>query len=322
MTITAPGIYDGMKELEYHADPCVLPSLSRSIAVTIIGASPAHAYAEHPRLGGTPKTSIGSGDEDMDVGSAIHAAFLQGEDRIAHCPVDAWRSNAAKAMKADALAAGKIPLKTAAYDNAMRSISALRKWQARTGMFTDGKAEQSVFWQEDPELWCRARLDWLPDDPAAPLLDLKTTGGLATPQAWGRACFEHGADIQASMYPRGVEHIRGEPPAGVLFVVVETSPPHAVRVFGMDPVAEEVGRAKSQAARAAWSQCLREHRARVELRQDPAEAWPSYPPEIEWILPPPWVVRAWEETKIGGIGRAVEDPGLIERMIKAGNMGG
>jgi hypothetical protein len=321
MTITEPGIYD-LPEREYHADPCVVPSLSRSIAVRIVTASPAHAYAEHPRLGGSPARSSGSGDEDMDTGTAIHAAFLQGEDKIAHCPVDSWRTNAAKALKADALAAGRIPLKTVAYDNAMRTIAALRKWQARTGMFTAGKPEQSVIWHEDGELWCRARIDWLPDDPAAPLLDLKTTGGLATPATWGRACFEHGADVQAAMYPRGLEFVRGEPPGGTLFVMAETDPPHAVRVFGLDPVAEDVGRAKAAAARAVWTQCLAEHLARAELGQDTAEAWPAYPPEIEWILPPPWVVRQWEETRVGGVGRAVEDAGFIARLIAAGQFGG
>jgi hypothetical protein len=142
------------------------------------------------------------------------------------------------------------------------------------------------------------------------LLDLKTTGGLATVAGWGRTCFQFGADLQAAMYPRGVEFVRGEAPDGMWFVVVETAPPYAIRVFGLDPVAVEVGQAKAKAARAAWVQCMH------------AQQWPSYPLDPEWILPPPWIVRQWEETKIGGIGRAVEDTQFIEKMVRLGSWGG
>jgi hypothetical protein len=215
----------------------------------------------------------------------------------------------ARALRDDARANGKIPLKTKQYATAKNVWEALEDFRAKTGLFTAGKPEQTVVWDEGDH-WARARIDWLPDDPAAPLLDLKTTGGLATVAGWGRNCFQFGADIQAAMYPRGVEFIRGEAPDGMWFVVIETELPFAIRVFGLDPVAIEVGQAKAAAARAAWTQCMR------------AQQWPSYPLDPEWILPPPWIVRQWEEAKIGGIGRAVEDTEFIERMIKAGQFGG
>jgi len=319
--IDQPGIYD-LPALDYHGDPCPSPSLSRSAAVTLLDASPAHAYAQHPRLGGKPPTELRSGGEGMDIGTAVHAAFLEGgAARIEHCPFDDWRTTAAKEMRDASLAAGRIPLKTSAYEGAMRSIEALEAWRKRSGLFTAGKPEQSVIWEEDG-LWCRARVDWLPDDAELPLLDLKTTGGLATPRTWGRNAWEHGLDIQASMYPRGVEFVRGEPPDGVLFVVVETSAPFAVRVFGLDPVGVEVGHARAEAARAVWRQCLAEQARLLAEGRSPVPAWPGYPSEIEWIFPPPWIVQQWEVTRAGGIGRAALDPALIERMVKAGNMGG
>lgn len=307
--IDKPGIYD-LPERQYHADPvAAAPSLSRSIAKLLIEASPAHVYVAHPRLGGTPPTGPSAGDDDMDVGSAAHALFLEGEDKIAHVPFDSYRTNAAKEFRDDALAAGKIPLKTAQRDKALRVRDALEKFRALTGLFTEGKPEQTLIWDEGDH-WARCRVDWLPDDPAAPLLDLKTTGGLAAAHVWGRQCFQFGADIQGAMYPRGCEFLRGEPPDGMLFVVVETDLPHGIRVFGLDPVAVEVGQAKAAAARAVWTQCLQ------------AGQWPAYPRAVEWILPPPWIVRQWEETKIGGIGRAVEDTQFIEKMIRLGNWGG
>jgi len=306
--IDKPGIYT-MPEREYHADPAPVPSLSRSIAKLLIDASPAHAAAQHPRLNGSPPTGPASGDDDMDTGTAAHAMFLEGVDKTVHVPFDTYATKAAKEFRDQTRADGKIPLKTKQYDAAHRLVEVLEKFRHRTGLFTAGKPEQTLVWDEGDH-WARCRIDWLPDDPAAPLLDLKTTGGLATAEKWGRQCFEFGGDIQASMYPRGCEFVRGEPPDGLIFVVIETSAPFAIRVFNLDPVAIEVGSAKAHAARTTWVQCMK-------LGQ-----WPSYPLEPEWILPPAWIVRQWEASKIGGYGRTVEDTAFIERMIAAGQFGG
>jgi hypothetical protein len=310
LRITEPGIYD-MPELAYHSDPCPVPSFSRSIGKLLINASPAHAYAEHPRLGGSPPDGPAAGDEDMDVGTAVHAMFLQGVDIVAHIPFATYATNAAKAMRDDARKAGKVPLKTAAYDRAMRQREALEQFRKETGLFREGKAEQTLCWDEG-DLWCRARVDWLPDDPALPLLDLKTTGGLASPQTWTRQCFDFGGDMQASLYPRGCEFLRGEPPGGFMFVVCEQNLPYGIRTFALDPVALEVGEAKCSVARELWVKCM-------QLGE-----WPGYTHEIEWLLPPAWVVRQWEEARLT-IGRGFrnrENPELIDHMIAAGNMGG
>jgi hypothetical protein len=299
-----------MPELDYHADPAPEPSLSRSIAQLLIDASPAHAYAEHPRLGGTPPTGPASGEEDMDVGTAVHALFLKdGEEKIVHCKVPDWRTKEAKAMKADALAAGKIPLKTKQYDAAMHLYDKLAGFAHRTGLFTEGQGEATLVVDEGDH-WFRCRVDFLPDDPSLPLLDLKTTGSLATAAKWGRSCFDHGADLQAAMYPRAAEILRGEPPGGMLFVVIETNPPYAIRIFAMDPIAIEVGNAKARAARALWTQCIK------------SGEWPAYPDDPEWIIPPSWIVHQWQLAKAGPVGRAMEDPNFIDRLIKTGSFGG
>ncbi len=280
--ITEQGIYT-IPERLYHADPVAVPSLSRSIARLLIDASPAHAYAAHPRLGAGVSDTASDSDEAMDIGTAVHALFLEGRDRIARITHDSYRSNDAKAARDAAIKAGKIPLKAKAYDAAMRVVERLERFRATTGLFTEGRPEQTVVWQ-DTDHWARCRIDWLPDDPAAHILDLKTTGALATIDGWTRNCFAFGADLQAAMYPRGVEHVRGEPPGGMLFVVVETDPPYALRTFELDPIALRIGHSKATAARAIWTACMQTDR------------WPEYPETIERILPPAWVVRQWEQT--------------------------
>jgi len=283
LRVSEPGIYD-MGEAAYHADPAPVPSLSRSIAKVMLEGSPAHAFAGHPRLGGSASGTIASGHEDLDVGTAAHAMFLQGLDLIEEIPVKAYQSNDAKAKRDDAISRGMIPLKSAAYSNARQVFDALAKFRERTGLFTAGLAEQTLVWDEG-DLWCRCRVDWLPDDASAPLLDLKTTGQLAA--TWGKTCFTFGGDIQASMYPRGCEFLRGEAPAGMLFIVIETKPPYAIKIFELDPIAVDVGHAKAEVARRTWTRCMN------------SGEWPSYPLEPEIVLPPPWIISQWESAKIG-----------------------
>ena len=57
---------------DYYRDPCAVPSLSQSIAHTLVTQSPLHAWSEHPRLGNQRKPA----SKAMDVGSLIHKLVL------------------------------------------------------------------------------------------------------------------------------------------------------------------------------------------------------------------------------------------------------
>jgi hypothetical protein len=291
LIIREPGIYE-MHEADYHADPCVKPSLSRSILKRLVDLSPAHAYCLHPRLGGLNNPDAGSDDEVMDVGSAAHASFLQNRSIIQRVDFPDWRTKLAKEARAAAYVDGMIPLLTKAYGRAMRLIDVLEAFRARTGAFTQGKAEQTVIWRDGP-IWCRARVDWLPDNPEAALWDLKTTAGAASLGKWSRAAFENGGDLQASFYARGVEMVRGEPPDGMKFCVVEQNPPHAIAVFEMTPVALDIAGQKVRAGLSLWENCL------------DTGIWPGYPDEPQYVHPPSWIVREWEER--AGLSPRVQD---------------
>src|SRR5262249_55929137 len=110
--------------------------------------------------------------------------FLQGENIARALDVPDFRTNKAKEARANAILDGKIPLRRKTYDRAMRVVEALEKFRDRTRLFTKGAPERTLVWQEANGVWCRIRVDWLPDDPAWPLADLKTTGGRATASAW------------------------------------------------------------------------------------------------------------------------------------------
>jgi hypothetical protein len=313
--ILSQGIHD-IPDIEYHADPAPEPSLSRSIAKLLIETSPAHAFAGSPRLTGAAPTHEAT--DAMDIGSAAHRIFLHGQDDIAVIPFPTYQSKDAKAQREAARQAGLIPLKAADYEHALRIVDALEDFRVRTGAFTGGKPEQTLIWQ-DTGHWGRCKVDWLPHEAGAPLWDLKTTAGFAVEKVWSRAAFEGAADMQAVHYARGAEIVRGEPPDGMLFCVVEQSAPYGIKVFSLSPAALEIGQAKCAEARARWVECLA------------TREWPGYPPEIEVIEPPPWIMRQWEARTATGRAlrhqptrseRAEVREARIEKMLASGNFGG
>lgn len=279
--LTTEGIYD-IPEAHYHADPCVQPSLSRSVLVRLVDYSPRHAWMIHPKLGALPEQEdAGSDDEVMDYGTAAHASFLQNKSIIDRLDFDSWRTKDSKAARAQSYADGRIPLLVKSYDRAQRLIDALEDFRARTGAFTKGKPEQTVIWKEG-SIWCRCRVDWLPDEPEAAPWDLKTTGSFATLAAWTRLAFSGGYDIQSSFYGRGIECVRGEPPSPMRFCVIEQRPPHGIGVFEMSPIALDLADDRVRTGINLWSDCLA------------SGEWPSYPIETQMIDPPAYVLRARE----------------------------
>ena len=289
LRISEPGIYS-MSAAQYHADPVVVPSLSRSIALLLCDLSPDHAFAAHPRLGhgleDDPDEVIVVPDakEDRDAGTAAHSIFLRGENTIDLVPFDTYATKAAKEMRDASLAAGRIPLKRSKYDDVMRLVEILERYRARTGFFTKGKAEQTLIWQVG-DVWCRSMVDWLPDDTSEPILDLKTTGGRIRSSAWSRSCFDKGYDLQSVLYPEGAAELRDGVIPPMQFIVAETKPPHGIRRFELSPTALEVGAERMSYARNLWERCTAQN------------DWPTYPIEPEWIDAPVYVLREWDWRK-------------------------
>ena len=90
--LCVPGIYDGVPEADYHADPCPEPSLSRSVMKLLIDLSPQHAYVAHPRVSGMPDLPDDGGDEVMDFGTAAHSSFLLSKSIITRLDFPDWRT--------------------------------------------------------------------------------------------------------------------------------------------------------------------------------------------------------------------------------------
>lgn len=276
----APGIHPGIPAEDYHADPCDKPSLSASIAHVLTAASPLHAWTAHPRLN---PLYTREEKKHYDTGSAAHSWLLEGSDIVVPVEAPDWRTKDAKQARDDARVAGKVPLLSKDHAKVVAMVSAvheqLANHHADPPLFTDGKPEQTLVWEEPGGVVCRARVDWLRDDRHA-VDDLKTTSRSASPEAYARRLFDQGVDVQAEFYCRGVERLTGVRPEFRL-VVVETGPPYAVGVVSLAPSAVELARRKVDHAIGRWAECLA------------ADSWPGYWPEVAYAEAPSWEQARW-----------------------------
>ena len=282
MTITAPGVYDIPAE-EYHADPTPEPSLSSSIAWTLIDRSPLHAWTKHPRLNPDfePENKT-----VFDLGSAAHNMVLRQDswrEEIEIIDKPDWRTKAAKEAREAARAAGRHPVLREQYDDLDRMVSVLESNPQASRAFRDGKPEQSLFWQDSATgIWMRCRPDFLPNNRQAPYPDYKTTQE-GRPDRWDRRyTLDHGGVMRAAFYEEGIRRVLGVEAPVQYYVVQEIAPPYAVTVRVVDPESDlmRIGRAMLRKATTLWAGCLK------------GDTWPCY--EMTGVLAmPSWQENLW-----------------------------
>lgn len=277
--------------MSYHDDEHG-PSLSASIAHLLCSASPAHAWTAHPRLNPNYEREH---SERFDVGVAAHALLLEGVDKAVRLDWTEWRTNAAKAARDAARAAGQIPLLADQYDRVLEMVAAvnsqLAAFDVDPPLLVGGTAEVPLYWTH-AGVKLRGLVDWLRSDVTA-IDDLKTTSRSAHPQAYARNLYAHGGDIQAAFYLAGARAIfEGSDPV-FRWIVCETTPPYAVSVITPAPDVLAVGESKMEYAIRRWG----------ELLQDPGPdtQWPGYPLEVVRAELPAWEETRWLERMEAGL---------------------
>ena len=270
---------------EYIADQVGLdvPTLSASAAHTLLSKSPRHCWHGHPRLNPAWERED---SEQAEIGTLAHSLLLEGDQsRLVIVEADDWRTKAAREKRDAARAGGKLPvLEHKAADVIQMVATACLAIQASElrPEWSTGKVEQTLIWQEG-ETWCRCRPDWMSKDGRI-LLDFKTTGGTAEPDAFSRGMLlAMGYDMQAAFGLRAVKALVKPRECSFVFMVQETDPPYAVSFIGLSPLWEDFADRKMAAALTSWRACL-----------DSGE-WPGYPPRICWAEPPAFGVQRFEE---------------------------
>lgn len=277
-----PGLYQIDAEA-YHADPCVEPSLSHSVAKVLLTQSPGHAWAQHPRLNPNHRRTE---KKEFDLGNALHALFLEGEDRMHLVDVDDWRTNASKEERDKAYAAGEIPVNRKQHQDVLMGLERLRKQVDRLEVsrpaFKLGLPEQTLIWQEPNGVWCRVRPDWLHADHLC-IDDLKIAASSHpgnAPGQFGRAVFALGHDIQSALYRRGARAVLGVDPI-FRFIAFELRG-REITISQLDPAAAALADAKVERAIALWGACLQ------------SGHWPGYPKHEVLIEAPAWEIASEE----------------------------
>lgn len=269
---------------DYLADPCPRPSLSSSLATTLVTRSPLHAWQAHPKLGG--------GVEDKPSkakvsGTLIHSLLLGAGPTIRVVRSPTWRTKEAKRERALAQVRGETAVLAKHHDAASAAAEKIRVGLADRGVtFAGGHRELTIMYEvETPAgaVWARTRLDFF--DGARQIVDLKSTRS-AHPRDVARAVDQYGYDTQSAAYVQAVETVWPELAGRVEYVLafVELKPPYAVFCAPLDGTFEERGRRRWSSALTTFAHCLNE------------DHWPGYPPDAR-IWAPGYVLAQLDEEK-------------------------
>ncbi|UFS59501.1 PD-(D/E)XK nuclease-like domain-containing protein [Subtercola endophyticus] len=251
-----------MNEATYHARP----ELSSTQARQILDSPARFEYARtHPQA---PKKAF-------DLGSAVHSKVLGVGYGIEVLNFESWRSKDAQIARDETYAAGLIPMlphELGPVDEMSEAI--LSHKTARQIFEQDGIAEASVF-ATDPTTGVplRARFDWF----APVCADLKTTAKDASKDTFAKTVASFGYDTQRGHYLDTLRFATGET-RELVFVVVETNPPHLVAVHQLDRIFADMGHLKARRAREIYAECTE------------SGVWPGYPDEVQLVIPPTWLV--------------------------------
>lgn len=258
------GVVLGMDEADYHQHP----AFSASKAKTILD-SPArfkHEYLDGNRVY----------KKAFDLGSAVHHKVLGTGYPLDVYDFDSWRKAEARAKRDESRAAGRIPM----LKHEMGPVDAMAEAVLANGLARklferEGNAEASVF-AEHLGIPLRCRFDYLPDEGGI-VVDLKTTSGSASPGGFAKTAADLRYHVARGHYLDVLKRATRRD-AEMVFIVVETAPPHLVGVRQLNQEFAEMGEAESMEARDIYRACLE------------SGEWPGYPEIIRLVQPPMWAV--------------------------------
>ncbi|MCH9730651.1 MAG: PD-(D/E)XK nuclease-like domain-containing protein [Actinomycetia bacterium] len=247
---TAQGMELGLSFEEYQSRE----GLNKSSAVNLL-KTPAHFMAaKQAQRKVTPA---------LNRGLALHCKLSDDRHCLAVTPKVDRRTKVGKAVFAEfeQQAVGRIIVTPEVDDQTEAMAEAILAHPIADAYRRQGQHEGSIFFDFDGVL-CKARVDCLTDEC---IVDWKSTGDI---EAFERSIATYHYDLQVAWYTEAVRAVTGKA-LPFRFVVVEDTPPYAVRVFEAGETLWERGSHHMQKCVDIYRQC----RERDE--------WPGYPPTIE-----------------------------------------
>lgn len=261
--VTVPGLYPDVPEDKYHADPVPGGSLSHSGIKTLVFDCPAiYDYQrQHPK----PSTKA------MDLGTVVHGIVLDTGPAVVVLDYPNYQRKEAQQQRDAAAAAGKIPMLSHQYAEALAIADAVLRRPNAAALFADGDAEVSGFWHDDEYgIWGRLRIDWLTWIDGMPtIVDFKTAASVA-PDDRAKSAGEFGYYLQDPYYRRGLAAILNCDPEDVdfIFAAVSTTPPYLVQEHRLLPVDTQRGAELCRIGMETFRDCTA------------AGVWPTWSDEI------------------------------------------
>lgn len=275
-----PG-YHRISAERYHADPCVVPSLSSSIAKILLRESARKAWFSHPRL--NPDHSEKE-DDKFDLGSTAHAVLLEDDasnvvvidpeaypSKTGSIPAG-WTNKAIRAARDAARSSGKVPLLKSVYADVQNMVQIANDFIAKSEIvefWKGGESELTAICEEDG-VWLRARLDRVTQTRRF-IMDYKTTEDVS-PETFSRQITRMGYHIQEAFYRRVARNLGAIGPRFV-FIAQSCEAPYECSLHACDPSLQEIADAEVERAIHLWRVCSK------------SKFWPSYGGRIHYALP-------------------------------------
>lgn len=249
----------------YHADQvgATVPTLSASVAGTLVKKSPKHAWRQHPALGGRGRVRKSS--DEQAQGTLIHALVLgKGLDQVEIIDAKDYRSKAAQELRDSAEAAGKTPIlvhklapmQKTAYD----IVAAIED----AGFNLGGISEAVATWTEDTEagpVLCRGMMDHVHVSDGV-IIDLKTCHN-AHPRSCESHILEYGYDLQRAAYVSALGKINPDVEGRIVykwvFAEIDGGELIDVSIAEASGTLRELGAARWKRACETWAVCLRDN---------------------------------------------------------------
>jgi hypothetical protein len=306
--ITEPGIFTDVPEADYYADPCLLPSLTQSIAKVLIDHSALHARAEHPRFA-EPEAEDEPAEKYVAaqaIGNAAHKALIGRGKEIAVGEFDSWRSDPAKKFRAAAELAGQTAILTKHMNTAHDMVLAARMQIMEAANALDEPALHQAFKEGSGEVvaaalvdgvWMRSLIDWMVNPRI--LFDFKSTGLSVAPHAIDNLMSNAGWPIQAAMQERILDVLdpEGAGRRRFFFVAQENWKPYALTIHELPEATMTIGRKMVSHAETIWRDAMLNNR------------WTGYPIGINRPQYPQYVETKWLAREIEHEERRTAAPG-------------
>lgn len=251
--IIKPGIYHDMPSKQYFA----VNGLSKSGMVDLI-QSP-HHYKVRRKIGKEPTKS-------MIFGTAMHLAVLEPEkyqERI--------KEHALKTQKINS--DGIISLHKESIAELDLIVSEVKRNAIASGLLNGCQKEVSVFWNDELDFMCKARIDALNMNLHF-VIDLKYCTD-ASYDAFSRQSANLKYHWQAYWYLKGLRQFYQDP-FNFIFICIEGAPTYSIATYLVTDQMLSKAEPKIDECRNIYASCLE------------SDEWQGYPEQIQELYLPHW----------------------------------